>query len=155
MKTEKYNFGPISLPPDREFDKARLEIYGINHFRPSYSVRVFFNDKKVNKNTCTDDRESYAGTFSIFGHAQCAGDDGHCHVPTGQRRFDTRPSHPLTRAFKRIDVTQALKRVINDNADELTITVFVAAENVEFEGKHLLDIQGMQLVTTDNCNRDY
>lgn len=151
MIIEKHVLGPIPIPSNENFDVAELEFYGINHFRPSYSARVFFNDKKVSKAVCDIDRESYAGGFSIFGHATCAGDAGHCCVPSTQRRFDTRPSHPLTKAFKRIDISQALMRVIEEGAKELTVTILASCEEDEFEGKHLLDLQGVQLVTHDYC----
>lgn len=131
-----------------EFARADLEIYGINHYRPSYTAHVYFNDKRVPTDGFDEERISYAGCFSVFGHADCAGDDGHCIVPTGQRRFDDRPSHPLTKAFKRVVVTDALRRAIESGKKlSVTLVVFADAESDDVDGDRLLDFQGMQLVT--------
>lgn len=129
-----------------EFSRADLEFYGINHYRPSYTVHVYFNDKRVPTDDVDEERASYAGSFSVFGHAKCAGDDDHCIVPPGQRRFDDRPSHPLTKAFKRVVVTDALQRAV-DAGERLSVTLvaFADAEADEVDGK-LLDFEGMQLV---------
>ena len=88
---EKYTFGPIKHGLGATFERADLEIYSIDTFRPSFSALVFFNDDQVDEENCGEERESYAGRFSIFGHAQCVGDDGHCDIPTSRRRFDDRP----------------------------------------------------------------
>lgn len=130
-----------------EFTRADLEFYGINHYRPSYTVYVYFNDKRVPTDDVDEERPSYAGSFSVFGHATCAGDDGHCVVPLGQRRFDDRPSHPLTKAFKRVVVTDALRRAVNEGEKlSVTLMAFTDAEPDEVDGK-LLEFEGMQLVT--------
>ena len=41
---EKYVFGPVAYERPAEFSRADLEFYGIDHFRPSYHARIFFND---------------------------------------------------------------------------------------------------------------
>src|SRR5215472_6080360 len=97
------------------FKRADLEIYGIDTFRPSYTTHVFINDPKVPKDDIAAalKRESYAGRFSVFGHARCVGDEGHCEPATFTlRRFDDRPSHPLTPAYRRVNVTKALQRAL-------------------------------------------
>ena len=67
-ETEKYVFGPFPHATDPGFVRADLEFYGIDHYRPSYVVRVYLNDTKVEPETATEDRPSYAGTVAIFGH---------------------------------------------------------------------------------------
>lgn len=144
---EKYEFGPIDLAVDPEFSRADLEFYGIDHFRPSYVAEIFFNDPDVNEDSVDDERPSYAGRFAIFGHARCLGDEGHCEVPEEPRRFDDRPSHPLTRAFKRVVVTDAVRKLTG--ADQLEVTVIVTtAPDAEgdYEGP-LLSFKGLQLTT--------
>lgn len=144
---ERYTFGPIRHEASASMSRADLEFYGINHFRPSYLARVFFNDPDVDAESASEDRSSYAGSFAIFGHPTCFGGEGHCAVPEQTRRFDDRPSHPLTRAFKRIVVTDALRRCL-DQA-ELTITVIASCDPdaVMPEEGPLLDLQGLQLTT--------
>lgn len=152
---EKYVYGPFEHGAARDFTRAHLEFYGINHFRPTYTARVYFNDTKVTPKNADERRQSYAGKFSIFGHATCYGDEGHCDVPTGPpRRFDDRPSHPLTPGFRRVVCTDALKRAIK-KGQKLTVTVIVdsprpykpTADKKHHHGERLFEIQGMQLVT--------
>ena len=146
---EKHVYGPFRHGAGRRFRRADLEFYRINHFRPSFVVNCYLNDTRVDASTDSRARPTFAGSFSIFGHTTCVGDEGHCveHVEVG--RFDDRSTPPLTRAFKRIRVTDALRRCLDD--DELTITLIVtSAPSADdgFEGP-LLDFQGLQLATFD------
>ena len=144
---EKHVFGPIPLTVPERLTRADLEFYGIDHFRPSYVADLFFNDPEVTEENADIERESYAGSFAIFGHSRCFGDKGHCEVHTYVRRFDDRPSHPLTRAFKRVTVTDALRRL--SGAPELTVTVVVTTtpEDEDDSRGPLLSFQGLQLTT--------
>ncbi|MDQ6614252.1 MAG: hypothetical protein M3083_05795 [Actinomycetota bacterium] len=145
---EIHVFGPINHGATPAMSRADLEFYGVNHFRPSFVVHVFFNDPDISVDNWTEPKPSLAGRFAILGHQTCVGDEGHCEVPTDTRRFDDRPSHPLTRAFKRVVVTDALMRSLVDGPD-LTITVVASCDpetTMSFEGP-LLDITGMQLTT--------
>lgn len=145
---EIHVFGPFAHGADATMSRADLEFYGVNHFRPSFVAHIFFNDPDVSEDNWTEVRPSRAGRFAIFGHQTCVGDEGHCEVPVTSRRFDDRPSHPLTRAFKRVIVTETLKRCLADGPD-LTVTVVVSCDpevEMQFEGS-LLDIRGMQLTT--------
>ena len=138
-----YTFGPVAWQGPAQFARADLELYGVNHFRPSFTARVFLNDPDPADTT----PPTYAGSFSIFGHQTCVGDEGHCEIPSiAFRRFDDRPSNPLTRAFKRVVITDALRFCLTTR-DTITITIVVAVDpttDMDFEGE-LLDIQGMQL----------
>jgi tyrosinase len=145
---EKHEFGPIPHGCPNSFERANLEVYGINHYKPSYCAMIFFNDDEVTEDNADDSRASYAGQFSIFGHYRCFGGKGHCHVPTDIRRFDTRPSHPLTKSFKRVDVTDALKKAVKKKKN-ISITLVVKSEEGDDDDSvsELLDIGGMQLVS--------
>ena len=146
--TEQYKFKPFRHGAGGDFVRADLEFYGINHFRPSYTAAVFFNDPNVTPENAKETRDSYAGCFSIFGHATCYGSEGHCEVTEHGRRFDTRPSHPLTRAFKRVTVTNALRKAVEKGEGELTVTVIAECGDYPQEGQTpLLDFKGLQLVT--------
>lgn len=144
---ERRTAGPVELPDGVDFTRADLEIYGINHFRPSFTVHVYLNAPDTDELDPEDD--SYAGSFSIFGHQRCSGDEGHCDVHRHLRRFDDRPSHPLTRAFKRVIVTEPLRRVLQAGACRVTITFVVLTAGPVTEGEQLLDYQGLQIATFD------
>ena len=157
---EKHVYGPFDHGVVDDFTRADIEFYGINHFRPSFSVQIYLNDTEVSVASANEKRPSYAGRFDMFGHDQCFGDEGHCEIPTLRRRFDDRPSHPLTPAFRRVEVTNALKKVFK-KSKKLTVTVVVTSKKkykppkVDPKHKHhghaqsdkLFDIKGMQLVT--------
>jgi hypothetical protein len=146
---ERHVFGPLSHGASASLQRADLEFYGINHYRPSYLALVFFNDPDVDEDNMAEDRDSFAGKFAIFGHQSCVGSEGHCEVHEHARRFDDRPSHPLTRAFKRVIVTEQLRRCLT--ADEITVTVMAVSdpgEDMDFDGS-LLDFEGLQLTTFD------
>jgi hypothetical protein len=147
---ERHVYGPFELDVAADLARADLEVYRINHFRPSFTVWLFLNDEAVTVDNASTDRPSFAGSFSIFGHQRCSGDVGHCDVPMESRRFDDRPSHPLTKAFKRVVVTDALKRVAGEGGPVRVMVTAIAAadpaEDMGFDGD-LLDVGGLQLAT--------
>jgi hypothetical protein len=147
---ETHRYGPIVHGAPARFSRADLEFYSIDHFRPSFTALIYFNDAEVDEHNATTSRPSYAGSFSIFGHRFCSGDEGHCDVHDHGNRFDDRPSHPLTPAFKRVMVTEALRRVQEAGQPELYITVVCFAEpDQESESTPLLEFTGMQLALFD------
>lgn len=108
--------------PTGGFRRADLEFHGVDHSRSSFTARLFFNHTDADAATPTDDEHGYAGSFHIFGHGGCAGDEGHCEVPTERRPRDLRPQHQLTTLSKRVVVTDALRRALSGGT-ELSVTV--------------------------------
>ncbi len=151
MIVEATKFGPFPHRIDADFVRADLEVYQVEHLRPSYEALVFFNDPAVvaeDESTVDATRPSFAGTFAVFGHSQCWGGHGHCSSPTSGRRFDQRPSHPMTKAFRRVIVTRALKIAVAADP-EMTITVVVRTQApwAPKDGKRLFSCGGLQLAT--------
>ena len=140
--TERHELGPFKLD-ETDVARADLELYGIDHFCPSYTALVFLNAGKVPTDELTDAHESYAGSFSIFGHQRCSGDEGHCTTHLHLRRFDDRPSHPLTRAFKRVVITDALRRA----GTLKSVTLLVAGVVDEQPAEPLFSAEGAQIAT--------
>ncbi len=104
-----------------DYSRADLIFYGVDHAGPSFEARIYFNNPEANPGTARDDVSHYAGSFTVFGHAGCAGDAGHCEVPTGPKDpFDRRPPHALTPQTKTVIVTDALRKMAEP---QLTITV--------------------------------
>jgi hypothetical protein len=138
--------GPITVPEEVAFARADLEVYGINHYRPSYTAEIYLNVS--GEEELRPDHEFYAGSFSIFGHGTCVGSEGHCETHSHLRRFDDRPSHPLTRAFKRVVITDALRRALSSSGSEVTVTIAATALAGEGPGEGpLLDFTGAQIAT--------
>jgi len=104
-----------------EFTRGDLVFYGVDHSGPSFEARIFLNNPGAALRTPRDPDAGFAGSFTIFGHAGCAGDAGHCDVPAGPADpFDVRPPHALTPQTKTVIITDALRRVTDP---ELTITI--------------------------------
>jgi hypothetical protein len=119
---DRYVSDPIQMPPNREvFQRADLLFEGVDHSSASFEARVFFNNPDADEATAMDDEHGYAGSFVIFGHGGCAGDEGHCEIPEHPDDVDDlRFPHPLHPADKPVVVTEALRRI---EAEEFTVTV--------------------------------
>jgi hypothetical protein len=128
-----------------EFQRADLVFYGVDHSGPSFEARVYFNQEAVDASTPRD-ADSFAGSFTVFGHGGCAGDAGHCDVPTHPRDpFDRRPPHALTRQTKTVIVTAALRRISDP---ELTISVIAVRPGPEApEAVDALEFERFRLFT--------
>jgi hypothetical protein len=135
---------PLELPElddGEQIDRADLVFYGVDHSGASYEARVFLNNPNADADAERDAARGYAGSFVVFGHGGCYGDEGHC-LPDQRYTdaFDRRPPHPLTPYIKTVVATDAVERAIADTAtSDVTVTVVpVIAE--PFEG-HAVDQQ--------------
>jgi hypothetical protein len=113
---ERY-LSPALVVPARnelyEHDRVDLELNGVDHAGASFAIRVFLNDPEAGPDTLASTQNShYAGSFYIFGHGPCLGDEGHCDIRTGPiHPYDLRPPHPLTAQYHRLPITSALRAV--------------------------------------------
>jgi hypothetical protein len=120
----------LELPAPDELDelaRADLVFYGVDHSGPSYEGRVFLGNPSATAETPRDAEHGYAGSFTVFGHAGCYGDEGHC-LPD-QRftdAFDRRPPHPLRPFTKTVIATDAVRRAIGDPDVDAVLVVVVA-----------------------------
>lgn len=119
---------PLELPALDTIDdvtRADLVFYGVDHSGPSYEARVFLNNPKADAETEQVLESGYAGSFSVFGHNGCFGEDGHC-LP-GQRytdEYDRRAPHPLKPLTMTVIATDAVRRaLLNPAVREVTVTV--------------------------------
>jgi hypothetical protein len=122
----RYVSEPIELPSaegdELGISRADLVFYDVDHSGPSFEARVFFNNPDADQRTPREAEHGYAGSFHIFGHGGCFGEEGHCDVAgTAPGPFDLRPAHQLTPAIKSVIVTDAIRRHAGDGP--LTITV--------------------------------
>jgi hypothetical protein len=142
---------PLSLPPAvpvGEFDAAELIFYDVDHSGPSFAALVFLNSPDADIGTPLDDEAGFAGSFYIFGHGGCVGDEGHCEVPDKPKDpFDTRPLHPLTRQTKIVDISAALKRADVSSGELLVTVVPVVPAPEQVERADVLFFSAMRFVT--------
>ena len=135
---------------DRNSVRCDIEFHNVDHAGASYEGRVYLNNPDADENTGYKD-ETYAGSYHIFGHGGCLGDEGHCEVKE-RRPFDPRAAHPLTPAKKVVVARPPVKAAI-EASDEVTITVVPIVEPLPYENvdaKHTedpLDIGYVKIVT--------
>ncbi len=104
-----------------DFQRADIEFHGVDHSGSSYEGRVYLNNPDADADTETTDENGYAGSYHIFGHGGCYGDEGHCDVkPRGP--YDPRPPHELWPMRKVVIATDAIRRAA-ELGPTMTITV--------------------------------
>jgi tyrosinase len=83
---------------------------------------VFFDLPEATADTPLDDPH-YAGSFAVFGHGGCFGEEGHCQVRPPVTTFDRRPPHQLVPAVRILTCTEPIKRLIAAGQAAVTVTV--------------------------------
>lgn len=135
------------------FARADLYFHNVDHSWSSFEARVFLNNPKAGPKTPQDNPSGYAGSFFVFGHGGCYGDEGHCDVPQKPASdFDRRPAHQLTPTSKFVIVTDALKRILQDakaETVEVTVVPVVRASPVASPDHRetVLSIESVSLLT--------
>jgi hypothetical protein len=115
---------PISVYLNREendFYQASIDFYGIDLSGPSYEGRVYVNNPKADEHTSLDEKSGYVGSYHIFGHNGCFGDEGHCEIPR-RRAYDSRSKSDVTPCFKTLDATRVIRKYI-ESGDQVVVTV--------------------------------
>jgi tyrosinase len=103
------------------FSRADIEFLNVDHSGSSYEGRVYLNNPEADETTERSAASGYAGSYFIFGHGGCLGDEGHCEVRP-RDAYDPRPGHPLSGARKVVIATEAVRRAAA-SGDQLTVTV--------------------------------
>lgn len=143
---------PTDIDPDEDLSRADLVFYGVDHSGPSYEALVYvdalddaFGDRDASR--------GYAGSFTIFGHAGCYGEEGHC-LPADrfEDEFDRRLAHPMTPYTRTVIVTDAIRGALRAGRSTVTVTVVAIApesaavdsepEPLKFTSVRLLTYEG-------------
>src|ERR1051326_7147747 len=70
-----------------QYSRADIQFHSVDHSEALYQALVYLNNEAANSETPQDDAHGYAGSFFIFGHGGCYGDEGHCEVPAERRPY--------------------------------------------------------------------
>ena len=108
-----------------DYYRADCVLRGVAMNVPSYEGRVFLNYPTANLETPKDTAHGYVGSYFIFGHAKCLGDEGHCDIPkerTSRSIFDDVPFRLSPEPYISIKVTDYLKE-LSKTTQEFTVTV--------------------------------
>jgi tyrosinase len=150
-----YTSQELELPRDQNeipFARADLRFLGVDHSGESYEGRIFLNNPEAGLETPADDEHGYAGSIYIFGHGHCWGDEGHCAVPPGPLHgFDHRDPHHLVPELHEVEVTGAVRRLIQSDTKLATVTVvpIVRRGGTPEVDDTQLQFSELQLVTYD------
>lgn len=137
---------PISVPATLRgsFQQAEVRLHRVPQLPRSCFIRVFLNLPDANAATSIEDAH-YAGYLAIFGHAPCIGGPGHCDLPPNRPRlYDQRPRHHNTPRNHRINITKTAKRLLDEGATSLQITLVVIGADY-CEDNELLRLESVSL----------
>jgi hypothetical protein len=141
---------PLQVPVPNvlyNHDRVDLELHGVEHSGESFAVRVFVDLLDADVSTSTGlENNKYAGSFYIFGHGPCLGDEGHCDVRTGPiNPYDFRPAHPLMPQYHRLPITKALRASAVEGTFTVTLVV-VANRDGSYERADVLDFRRLSVI---------
>jgi hypothetical protein len=148
---------PLELPelePGEDISRADLVFYGVDHAGPSYEGHIFLNNKGADADTERSPQEGYAGSFAVFGHNGCFGDEGHC-LP-GQRyvdEFDVRAPHPLRPLTMTVIATDAVRSALADpsvRAITVTVVAIVPQDDYPKSSQEPLKFDYVRLLTYED-----
>ncbi|MGB6531467.1 MAG: hypothetical protein WBF33_25455 [Candidatus Nitrosopolaris sp.] len=138
---------------ENDFKRADIEIHNVDHSGLSYEGRVFLNNPKADQKTKLTLDKGYVGAYHIFGHGGCYGDLGHCDIPKEREKYDLRPSHHLKPQYKRVIITDALRK-LGKNTDKFIISIvpFVPGKTSESsysDSRDIIKFDKIGIVTYD------
>jgi hypothetical protein len=108
------------------FTRADLRFHSVRHDVDSYEGYIYLNRRDASLQTPQTVAHGYAGSLYIFGHPNCWGDAGHCDVPPGPLHgYDNRRPHHLVPQLHIVEVTDAIRYLIDTLPDVETVTVTV------------------------------
>lgn len=150
-----FRSAPIQLPvleAAEELTRADLVFYEVDHSGASYQALVFLDaDEELEPEARRAD-QGYAGAFTVFGHAGCYGDEGHC-LPSDRSsdEFDRRPPHPLRPFTKTLEATEAVRRALAQGKTAATVTVVSQTPDTEgLEVGEPLRFESVRLLTYED-----
>lgn len=100
------------------FRRDDLIFSEVDHSGPSYQVLVHLVglDEKGDAVAQAD-----AGSFYVFGHGSCFGDEGHCDVRGPISAYDYRRPHQLTPTTSLVVATEAVRTLIDAGATQFRV----------------------------------
>jgi tyrosinase len=157
IQPKKYTSQPLKLnfsALEKKLYRVDLEFRGIDHSGPSYEGRVFINNPNADQTTEKNISAGYVGSFYIFGHGRCYGDEGHCEVNKERRPYDHRPEHPLTPAVKRITITDQIK-TLGTATSQFSVTIvpiLAGGSKIEDGQQDLIQMEEISIITYNKEN---
>lgn len=110
--------------------KAEIKIHRVRRGNlQNAHIRVFLNQPKANAKTKMEGNDHFVEQITTF-HGSCYGGPGHCRLPLDRTRtHDRRPLHHHEPRNYKVDVTQAIKRMLAKGETDITIQLVVVGIN--------------------------
>jgi len=125
---DRFHSKPLELPdPEQRFARADLAFYDVDHSSVSFEARIFIGAGRGLSRRAGVDDPAYAGSFFVFGHGRCHGEEGHCDLPGDRDPFDYRLPHHLEPGTQIVTVTEAVERLVADGKRKAAVDVVVHA----------------------------
>ena len=142
----RFHSKPLELPdPAHGFDRVDLVFYGVDHSSATYEARIFLGAPRNLARDAGLDHPAYAGSFYVFGHDRCYGDEGHCEVPEERDPFDLRLPHHLEPEAEIVTVTASIERLLAGGKRKAAVDVI--ARSPAGEAVEALDFSRLRLLT--------
>lgn len=130
-----------------DYSRADIQFHGVDHSGPSFEARVFLDNPEADESTPLSAEARYAGSFYIFGHGGCFGDEGHCDVEP-RRLYDPRPAHPLTPAEKVVIATETIRDTQSRDASvRVTVVPIITGTTPKCDNENFLSFESLEIVT--------
>lgn len=143
---DRFRSKALELPdPEHSFDRIDLVFYGVDHSSATYEARIFIGAPRGLRREAGPDHPAYAGSFYVFGHDRCYGEEGHCHVPEERDPFDLRLPHHLEPETEIVTVTAAVERLLAGGKRKAAVDVI--ARGTEGEATKALEFSRLRLLT--------
>jgi hypothetical protein len=143
---DRFHSKPLELPdPEHRIDRVDLAFYGVDHSSATYEARIFIGAPRNLGRDAGTDNPAYAGSFYVFGHDRCYGDEGHCEVPEERDPFDLRLPHHLEPATEIVTVTAAIERLLAGGKRKAAVDVI--ARGPEGDAVKALEFSRLRLLT--------
>ena len=143
---ERFHSKPLELPDsEHRIDRVDLAFYGVDHSSATYEARIFIGAPRSLSRDAGAEHPAYPGSFYVFGHDRCYGDEDHCEVPEGRDPFDLRLPHHLEPQTEIVTVTAAVERLLA--AGKSKASVDVIARNPEGDPVKALDFTRLRMLT--------
>jgi hypothetical protein len=146
---DRFTSAPIDLPAPSartSFNRADLIFEGVDHSGRSYEARIFLDNPDAGPDTAMDAASGYAGSYTVFGHDGCVGEEGHCDPARRTTdAFDIRAPHPLEPVTKTVTITRALHATAGDTMTVTVVPVVPHADGTRAED--VLQFERIRLAT--------
>jgi hypothetical protein len=132
---------PLNLAGKPGFDRADIEVHGIDQSGASFEGRVFLNNPEATLETPLTPQHGYAGSFHVFGYGVWPAD-------VGKDRAEVAASADVIRApiSKTVIATEAVRRAARQGDSARVTIVPVYAGHPPHDASDAFKLEGVRII---------